>query len=573
MALREITANIKSVPNLKYDYPLQEFEAEESPLEAISQTIEPLLVSMDKLISIAADGFKKLDNRMYQMVLTQARTNMLLSAQAKEDDAEKSRLAAEKADQGTDGSFSKPIKPEDKKGIDFLDLLGLGALGLAGFAAAMKASILEMVEKYTEQLVAFVKRMTKITKALFKISVVTKVADAIKDFKAAISGGVEKVAGFFKRFTDLIKSGVMNVLRIVFPGIDIVKIGLGKMMGVLGSLVSGLKYLFTPLFLIMGAYETVTGALEEINNLSADASMIEKIGAGLLGAIKGLYSFIVEGVLNLVRDLVSWVTDKLGFGDMAKSIKSLDFSFDVVVETIKNGFKNIVGMLLAGAINFLPESAFGYPVKKKAFEMLPDSIKEFANLSFEGGEVRSTFKGYDDAKKTVANNDVEKIKVRTEKVLTKSEQGDTKETKSEKLSINKKLTEMESSNKISASEADSIRKSLNLESLRLESRASESSSSDNMTLSELSDVKQLNLKSLEVTDRALQREQMSVVTDQQKEMQSSGAASTIAPSYVDASTKNNTNVSNSIFSGTSDFETQNPSDGLMYGYKGALIPR
>ena len=141
------------------------------------------------------------------------------------------------------------------------------------------------------------KLVTTITKGFkFMIQPFKMVGDLVKMF----SGG-GKIGGAVKTFTK------------TFTGITKFASTFGRILG----------RLFLPVTFIMTAFDTITGAIDGFTG--TEGNIVQKMLGALGGAIKGLAK-IVTVPLDLVKDLISWVAEKFGFSEFAKSLDSFSFT-------------------------------------------------------------------------------------------------------------------------------------------------------------------------------------------------------------------------------------------------------
>jgi len=141
------------------------------------------------------------------------------------------------------------------------------------------------------------KLVTTITKGFkFMIQPFKMVGDLVKMF----SGG-GKIGGAVKTFTK------------TFTGITKFASTFGRILG----------RLFLPVTFIMTAFDVIMGAIDGFTG--TEGNIVQKMLGALGGAIKGLAK-IVTVPLDLVKDLISWVAEKFGFSEFAKSLDSFSFT-------------------------------------------------------------------------------------------------------------------------------------------------------------------------------------------------------------------------------------------------------
>lgn len=169
------------------------------------------------------------------------------------------------------------------------------------------------VQLFTKGIKSVLGFVTKVGKALlgFAQFIGKAIGGVIKTSKA-VMGFFGKISGSFSKFGTL----VGNVARIA-----------GK--------------IFLPITLIMAAFE---GIKEAIDGFKSDG-----IIGGLTGFIKGVINSIIMKPLDLLKDMVSWILDKLGFDNASEALDSFSFEeiFSSIMDTIMGWYK--------GAINWVKE--------------------------------------------------------------------------------------------------------------------------------------------------------------------------------------------------------------------------
>ena len=151
-------------------------------------------------------------------------------------------------------------------------------------------------------------------------------------------------------------SGILKAIKGI-PGISMLKNVLG-----LSRAVRGLgKYLFGPITMtLFGIYEFVSGFLESYQK---DGSILKAIGSGIDELLK---SFTVKP-LDLIKDIISWSLEKLGFENASKWLDSWSFedfyeklktmakdSIEMVYKALKSHFKRIGGYFTKFYEEYMP---------------------------------------------------------------------------------------------------------------------------------------------------------------------------------------------------------------------------
>ena len=107
----------------------------------------------------------------------------------------------------------------------------------------------------------------------------------------------------------------------------------------------------------MTLWDTVKGMMEGFEE--------NGIIGGFYGAVEGLINSVIMAPLDLIKDLVSWVLEKLGFDGAAETLDSFSFVdiFSSVMETwvqfvfgIKNKFIDGINSVIEWANGYLPDS-------------------------------------------------------------------------------------------------------------------------------------------------------------------------------------------------------------------------
>jgi hypothetical protein len=166
-----------------------------------------------------------------------------------------------------------------------------------------------------------------------------------KMFVATVSYIGNAIAGIGKLLGDAIKTiagavkSTMGIGSAIGKFISPIKTFLGSIMKVAGAV--GKVF---PLFAIaLAAFDTIKGAITGF--------MEGGIVGGLAGAIKGLFNSLIAAPLDLIKSLVSWVAEKLGFENFASFLDSFSFT----------GFINAVFGFVEGAWNWIKD-LFADPV-------------------------------------------------------------------------------------------------------------------------------------------------------------------------------------------------------------------
>lgn len=142
---------------------------------------------------------------------------------------------------------------------------------------------------------------------------------------------LEKAFGFFAEFKTTIKNFIKpfktafdiikGVLRGPLRGAALLFEHIGQTFksfsGLIGSVAKVVSKLFEPILIVMAAYDTIKGAIAGFKK------------EGLVGAIKGglqaLWNSTIGAFLDFVKDIGSWILEKLGFNKAAEALNSFSF--------------------------------------------------------------------------------------------------------------------------------------------------------------------------------------------------------------------------------------------------------
>ena len=130
--------------------------------------------------------------------------------------------------------------------------------------------------------------------------------------------------------------------------------------------------LFLPVTIIMGVIDGVKGFMEGFSE--------EGILGGLFGAIEGVLTGLVALPLDLLKDGVSWVAEKLGFEKFSAMLDS--FSFEGIFDTIFNGLQDLRTMISDKISDFWQgtKSFFGFGESEEEKAERLNERKERDNL-------------------------------------------------------------------------------------------------------------------------------------------------------------------------------------------------
>lgn len=197
--------------------------------------------------------------------------------------------------------------------------------------------MLEKVTSSIKSLYTGVKTLLPSAEGLFALGLrFPKIADAINTIGA-------KVKSFFSVF---LKIG--NVIG-KLPGVG----SLMRMAQPFMSAVSGLgRALFGPITMtIFALIDFVKGALDGYDK--------EGIFGAIKGGIIGVFNGFISKPLDLLKDLVSWSTEKLGFKNFAGILDS--FSFETLATDLLGGIFNLGKETVTGGVKLASMAAITIP--------------------------------------------------------------------------------------------------------------------------------------------------------------------------------------------------------------------
>ena len=338
---------------------------------------------------------------------------------------------------GALGAFAGLISAQIKTMKFFASLIADGAaqvgkalkgfvklIGLDGIGASIQQKFKNMVT-FIEGVIDTVKsRMTKIGSSVvgfFEESVAKfkkyfsffEESDIGKKLKSIGTFIADTVGKFIEPFKDAFKGlsqegAVMQFVEKIKSFFSGIGQYLNKFSSVFTAVSKIVSKIFVPIQIIMGIFDTVTGAIDGFKK------------EGILGAVQGGITGLINGVFmsffDLVKDGISWILEKIGFKDAAKFLDSFTFSdlfsslMDKIfhpIRTLQEAFDKLdlnalVFEPMAKAWTFLNESLGGIPQKIvdniKLYIMDPLAnafapvVDMFKNMSSKVIEFFSTFK-------------------------------------------------------------------------------------------------------------------------------------------------------------------------------------
>ena len=207
-------------------------------------------------------------------------------------------------------------------------------------------------------------------------------SNTVKTIAKIFTNAVESIKTFFEPIQDAFKivqegsSTVGNIVKSIkgkFATIlgffdDIAKYvsTFGKVFGAVAKIIGKLAI---PLTIITTVWDVISGAIDGFKK--------EGWVGAISGAIKGLIESITTGPMDLLKNVVSWILDSLGFEKASKFLDSFSFTdimkgfVDAIfhpIDTIKSIFNSAVDFLDKIEI---PEMSFTIPVIDKKVSIGP----------------------------------------------------------------------------------------------------------------------------------------------------------------------------------------------------------
>jgi hypothetical protein len=260
-----------------------------------------------------------------------------------------------------DRENQKPNPPETPEPSD--PKPSAGGFSLSGALAAALASLFASIKKSIESVI------TKL-KSVFKPfeSVITKLKSAFRPVISAFESVITKLKSVFKPIISAFKS-VFTVLKSVFKPI------ISSFETVFTVFKNILKFfgrfnLFG--LIIFGIIDFITGFIDKFK--AADS-----FGEGILEGLWGGFTNVIRGFvaipLDLLKDLLSWIAEKLGFSEVAKILDSFSF-VDLFNKATEWYYNTETDTWFGGVFDNLPEKmkALYTDLKTKLESFIKDYI-------------------------------------------------------------------------------------------------------------------------------------------------------------------------------------------------------
>jgi hypothetical protein len=379
-----------------------------------------LIVTSNFILTNISNNIADMTNHILSMpALAMATSPAASSAMLKEDKAEVAK------EQEKDNKREDRIKTTLEKSLEelqglrkdmnkgsILDILISGAALLAGSVIGLVKTYLDIFKKALSPLLSLFKGDGKLFASL---------VDKVRDGWLAFSNVFVRIGSFFAStaIAKYIKE-TGSVIGEFFKGVGALFSGGGASGGIINSLVkmfgelAGKFSYFLKLgevigrrilFPIITIYDTVMGALDGFNK--------EGIFGAFKGAITGFINSIFGGILDLLKDGVSWVLNLFGFENSSKFLDSFSFQELIAqgIEGLFNFFRDSVSFIIDMFKNpgqlmdklasigdtateglkkilrsLLPNPSAG-GVQSIAAKLIPDSVYEFAGMDPKTGAV------------------------------------------------------------------------------------------------------------------------------------------------------------------------------------------
>jgi hypothetical protein len=194
-----------------------------------------------------------------------------------------------------------------------------------------------------------------------------RIMKAVTYIKSALSNLTKPFTDAWKVVKSLkagggLGGGIFGKMGKVFKTIKGV---MGSFGGIIAKVAPMMSKLFAPVAIIMGIVDAVKGAMAGFEK--------DGILGGVVGAITGLLDGLVAKPLDLLKDMISWIAEKLGFENFSKMLDSFSFS-DLtgdIYETIVGLPGTMLELLKDVVRSFLPAP------DSIASNLIPDALYEF----------------------------------------------------------------------------------------------------------------------------------------------------------------------------------------------------
>jgi hypothetical protein len=238
-----------------------------------------------------------------------------------------------------------PSTPEPSVGDDAGD--DAGGFGLLGtLVIGSLAALFTSIKKSIESVITKLKSVFKPIISAFE-SVITKLKSAFRPVISAFESVITKLKSVFKPIISVFESVITKLKSVFKPIISAFESVFTVFKNILRFF--GRFNLFG--FIIFGIIDFITGFIDKFK--AAD-SLGEGILEGLWGGITNAIRGIIAIPLDMLKDLSSWLAEKLGFSEVAKVLDSFSFVdlFNKATDWLYNTKTNT---WFGGALDDLPE--------------------------------------------------------------------------------------------------------------------------------------------------------------------------------------------------------------------------
>lgn len=261
-----------------------------------------------------------------------------------------------KANNSTSTS-SNEVKSDEKNGINWAVLLGGLAIGISAWADDI-ISALRAPAVLTDTINAIKNIFQFIGKKLRSIfTFVEGPIDFVTDIFSRVGTFFETGFGPESRLVKAFK-GIRKFLAPVGEAFGSIKSLFTKIGGPLALIIKPLRALLGPVGLVIfGITDFFRGFMEGFG----DGGLLGGIKGGILEAIRGL----VTKPLDLIKDIVSWAAEKLGFGEFSAQLDSFSFTdmFNDFIVVLENLFEDVgkwFGTLFSDPVAAIESAAGAY---------------------------------------------------------------------------------------------------------------------------------------------------------------------------------------------------------------------
>jgi hypothetical protein len=213
--------------------------------------------------------------------------------------------------------------------------------------------------------------------ALSRLNASKNALKGVLDKSDMFKGLVSKIKSFYTPFADLLKAigeflpkgeGLISGIKGFISSIGTKYTAIANKFSVafkVGKMFGGLlAKLALPLTIIMGLWDTVTGAIAGYKK--------DGVEGAIKGGLSGLLNGLVGGILDMIKGGISWIAGALGFKQVEKLLDS--FSFSAIIESFVEGlvdFGESIFDLMLAPFTTIPK-------------MLKEALKSISTKGFKG---------------------------------------------------------------------------------------------------------------------------------------------------------------------------------------------